>query len=147
MKGKIISVVQNSVVIKADVRTDIKGGIMYGMDSKGWLDADSSVKFNPNKLLNYEILSDDKVLGKISNVIGKVNDFFLVCDLYDKGITFDMMGEDVEILKRTHNKKKQHIRHKNYKYEKRTSEDNLNRREEKNVKYKKTTWQKQTAKR
>ena len=120
---------------------------MYGMDSKGWLDADSSVKFNPNKLLNYEILSDDKVLGKISNVIGKVNDFFLVCDLYDKGITFDMMGEDVEILKRTHNKKKQHIRHKNYKYEKRTSEDNLNRREEKNVKYKKTTWQKQTAKR
>ncbi|NCN65761.1 MAG: hypothetical protein GW779_06760 [Candidatus Altiarchaeum hamiconexum] len=147
MKGKIISVVQNSVVIKADVRTDIKGGIMYGMDSKGWLDADSSVKFNPNKLLNYEILSDDKVLGKISNVIGKVNDFFLVCDLYDKGITLDMMGEDVEILKRTHNKKKQHIRHKNYKYEKRTSEDNLNRREEKNVKYKKTTWQKQTAKR
>ena len=118
MKGKIISVVQNSVVIKADVRTDIKGGIMYGMDSKGWLDADSSVKFNPNKLLNYEILSDDKVLGKISNVIGKVNDFFLVCDLYDKGITLDMMGEDVEILKRTHNKKKQHIRHKNYKYEK-----------------------------
>ena len=116
MKGKIISVVQNSVVIKADVRTDIKGGIMYGMDSKGWLDADSSVKFNPNKLLNYEILSDDKVLGKISNVIGKVNDFFLVCDLYDKGITLDMMGEDVEILKRTHNKKKQHIRHKNYKY-------------------------------
>ncbi len=147
MKGKIISVVQNSVVIKADVRTDIKGGIMYGMDSKGWLDADSSVKFNPNKLLNYEILSDDKVLGKISNVIGKVNDFFLVCDLYDKGITLDMMGEDVEILKRTHNKKKQHIRHKNYKYEKRTSEDNLNRREEKNGKYKKTTWQKQTAKR
>ncbi len=150
MKGKIISVVQNSVVIKADARTDVKGGAMYGMDSKGLLDANMAGNFNPNKLLNYEILLDDKLLGKISTVIGRVNDFFLVCDLYDKNVTSAKVGEDVEILKQNRNKKEPYKLPKNQKYEKRTSGDaegNLNRKEENNGKYKKATWQKQTARR
>jgi len=128
MKGKIISIVQNSVVIKADVRTDIKRETMYGTDSKRGLNANSSVNFNPNKLLNYEILHNDKVLGKISNVIGRVNDFFLVCNLYDNCITSNIFGEDVEILKQNRTRKEQHIQHRNHRY-------------------KKTIWQKQTAKR
>ncbi len=104
MKGKILSVVQNSVVIKTDI-TDAKGS-MNGMNSKGGLYTDGS-KLNPNKLLNYEILYNNKSVGKISNLIGRVSDFFLVGTIRDKGITSAMVGEDVEILKQNRNGKKQ----------------------------------------
>ncbi|PKP58629.1 MAG: hypothetical protein CVT89_02510 [Candidatus Altiarchaeales archaeon HGW-Altiarchaeales-2] len=106
MKGKILSIVQNSVVIKADVRTDTEG-IMGGMNSKGELYTNKYGAFNPNKLLNYEILYNDKSVGKISTIIGRVSDFFLVADIRDKGITSSIVGEDVEILKQNRNRKKQ----------------------------------------
>jgi len=104
MKGKILTVVDNSVVIKTDI-TEAKRA-MSGMNSKGSLYTNGS-KFNPNKLLNYEILYNNKSVGKISNLIGRVNDFFLVGTIHDKGITPAMIGKDVEILKQNRNGKKQ----------------------------------------
>jgi len=106
MKGKVLSVVQNSVVIKADIKT-FPEGTMNGVDSKDRLYTDKHWDFNPNKLLNYEILYNAQSVGKISNIIGRVGDFFLVGDIRDKGLASSIVGEDVEILKQNKNKKQE----------------------------------------
>lgn len=126
MKGKIISVVQNSVVIKADVKTDTKK-MMFGMGSKG-SSKERYENFNLNKIVNYKILVNNKFLGKISKVIGRIDDFFLVGDIYDKKIASDIVGEDVEIL-----------RHQN-------KQSNKNKKK-KWKKTKNTTWKKEIKKR
>lgn len=106
MKGKVVGVVQNSVVIKVDVITDTEG-IMSRMNSKGEIYTNKDRIFNPNKLLDYEILYNDKSVGKISDVIGRISDFFLVGDIQNKDIASAMVGKDVEILKQNRKRKKQ----------------------------------------
>lgn len=124
MKGKVINVVQNSVVIKADVRTDNER-IMSEMGSKKGL-KEKYENFNPNKLVNYEILFNNKFMGKISKVIGRIDDFFLVGDILDSEVASNIVGEDVEILKyQTKKDKKKQLEGR----------------------YKKTVWKKQTRKR
>lgn len=102
MKGKVLTAVQNSVVIKTDINEAKKA--MSGTNSKGYANGS---KFNPNKLLNYEILYNNKSVGKISNIIGRTSDFFLVGTIHDKDITPAVVGEDVEILKQKRKRKKQ----------------------------------------
>lgn len=90
MEGKVLTVVKNSVVIKTNIAETKKA--MNGI-------------FNPNKLLNYEILYKNKSVGKISNIIGRTDDFFLVGTIPDKNIASSIVGEDVEILKQNKKKK------------------------------------------
>jgi len=90
MNGKIVSVVKNSCVIKPDIKTD------------------ESIKqkaFNPNKILNYKIFLKDKIIGKISNVIGRTDNFFLVGELNEHYNLSTILDKDVEILKEEKKKK------------------------------------------
>lgn len=99
MKGKVLTAVQNSVVIKTDINEAKKA--MSGTNSKGHANG----SFNPNKLLNYEILYNNKIVGKISNIIGRTSDFFLVGTV-NKDIASEMVGKDIEILKQKRKRKK-----------------------------------------